>query len=173
VTVAYQREITDNPDTHVTLDAGYARCYLFAVGERVSIDAIMVGNGGPIGWNPPAKAGPTVAISAPLGPVAGGGCHPPVVHPPGVQGPDPELAIRPRALRRDGRIIVARVFCPAPCTLRMTVSDGHRTVRRALWTSGPTALALPRATRLRPGLLRVRVSVDDYLLGEGKPRLAR
>ena len=68
-----------------------------------------------------------------------------------------------RALRRGARVTVARVSCPARCRVELAVADGHRTLRRQLHTRGSFALAIVRGSRLRPGLLRVRVRIDGRL----------
>ena len=117
------------------------------------------------GPSPLPTAGPLAAVSAPAGPVAA----PPTTTTIVEQGPI--VTLRRRAVRRGGRVTVARLFCAARCAVKLSVSDGRRTLRRTLQVRGSVPLSILRGKRLRAGLLRVRVTVDGRQVAAGRVRL--
>jgi hypothetical protein len=156
--VVAAQETPQAPAASVALTAEYAGCHLFAVDARMPRDLVFT-----VGADTRAAVpGQTVAFSAAAGQVAGAGCA----------AAGPTLSLRDRASRSDGRIVVGSVRCPARCVVEVTVSDGHRSVRRAFPPNRLVALALPRGAQLRPGRLNVRVTVDGSLAGSGHTRLS-
>jgi hypothetical protein len=161
---------------HRALRAHHAGWYLYAVEARSprDHDPYIVASpppaGGPMTLPQPSAL---VALSPPIGPIAG---LPPVVviaRPVDTAVPSPAVVLRGRAYRNAGRLTVGRVECLARCAVHLTISDGRRTLRRSLSVRGWAPLAIADRRRLRPGRLRVRVIVDGRELAAGRVRLRR
>jgi hypothetical protein len=135
----------------VKLDVAWAGSYLFAYSTRSSATTLPLAQLAA----PPFKAtltlGATQVLSAALGPVLAA----------------PSASIRAHALRRNGRLSVARVTCPVRCKVSLTVSSaGRKALHRSLTVTGMKALTIPR----RHGKLTVRVVIDGQAVASGKSR---
>jgi hypothetical protein len=129
----------------------------------------VAGRVAPFGWTPLPTSWPSMTpLFGPFGPIDDP-ATPLVVEPLAV--PAPTAKLRRRALRRGARVTVARVTCPVRCAVRLTVKDRHRTLRRKLHVRGSFPLAIVHGARLRPGGLRVRVSIDGRKAAAGRVRL--
>jgi len=107
-----------------------------------------------------AALGPVCCAAAPDVPVATLSPAPVVTAPR-----PPHAAIRARATRAHGRLIVGRVTCS--CTVRVKVSGGgRRAITRTLVVRGAQSLAVP----VRRGKFRVRVTVDGQLIVSASTR---
>jgi hypothetical protein len=93
--------------------------------------------------------------------------------PPLSAEPPAPTAVLRRVIRRAerGRLVAARVTCPARCTVELIIRQRRRSVsvRRTL-ARGTTRVAVTRAAarRLRAGSIRVRVSVDGRVVAAGR-----
>jgi hypothetical protein len=148
------------PSGSVTIDAAWTGWYLLAQEYRQSGSVIAMPQyaAPPVRLTVPLRAGGSAALSDPVGPIAAA---------PVVSKPAPTAAVRRRALRRKGRLAVARVTCPERCTVRLTVSGGgRRKVRRTLHVLGTKSLTVP----VRHGRLKVRVIVDGKVLASARTR---
>jgi hypothetical protein len=140
-----------------TVTEKYAGWYLFAVDLRrerefvpYPMPAILS-----IGPLPPVEPGPTVAFSAPVGPVIG-----------------PTAVLRRRALYRHGRPLLGKLRCPVVrCTAAVRVRRGAVTRTRTLHVTGSAAIA-PRL-RLRAGVWRVTVAIDGGPAVQRRVRVRR
>ena len=148
----------------------HAGWYVYAVESRRARDRdpFIIEDPVPAGPSTLPTARPLVAVSAPAGPVAG---LPETTTVTIVEQGRPCVTLRERAFRRGARVTVAQLTCPARCTVGLSVSDGRRTIRRTLKVSGTAPLSIVRGSRLRAGLLRVRVSVDGREIASGRVRL--
>lgn len=94
---------------------------------------------------PPTPVGPTVARSAPLGPVAG-----------------PALALRRHPLLlRDGRLLLGRATCARTCDVALRAIAGRASRSARLRVRGTRSLTVPGAAglRLEQGLwMRIRIA---------------
>ena len=85
----------------------------------------------------------------------------------------PLVEFRRRAMRNRSGYTLGVVRCWPSCAVTVTVVQGRRETNVSIPGRNRTALLVPRAKRLRPGLLRVRVTVDGVVRGDGFVRLAR
>lgn len=144
VTIAHPR-VRASRDGSAILDARWSGRYLFAFDKRYGRGTAFPA----IGYSspeliPPPAVGPTVARSAPHGPV---------------RGPRLTLRERLRTLRGD-RLLVGHVRC-GRCQVRVAVRDRSRRhgaiTRRTLRIAGHGALVVPR--RALPTTIAVQVRV--------------
>jgi hypothetical protein len=148
----------------VILEPRWAGWYLYAHETRVSMSNYPVAArvAGPFPYTTPVETGVTKALSGPAGPIAG-----PATRSTMVQAKVPAAPIatvRARALRAKGQLSVARVTCETPCTVKLTVSGGGKTLRRTVSVAGTKALTIPP----RHGKLKVRVVVDGKTVASGR-----
>ena len=152
------------PDTTLTLEPRWEGYYLFVTSyfESGNLGRAAAEVAVPFPVDAPDRNRMPV-VSGAYGPVAA------VVTPPAPQiaqtkpAAPPSAMLRSRALRRDGKLSLGSVTCPARCTVKLTVSGGGKTLRRTLTLTGKKALTIPR----RHGRLKVTVAVD------GKPLASR
>jgi hypothetical protein len=142
-TIAHPRAVHDRLAARP--DPRWSGYWLFALDERyprnTAFPAIL------IAWPnsfPPTPPGPTVARSAPLGPVAG-----------------PALRLRAHPLlQRDGRLLIGRATCARRCRVAVHVLTGRRSARASFAVRDTRALTVPAAgLRLARGaIVRVRIA---------------
>lgn len=143
----------------------HAGWYVYAIEYRSARDRDPMGplaSPLPPGPAPLPAASALLAVSEPAGPVAA---------PQTIAEQGPIVTLRRSAVRRGARVTVARLFCAARCAVKLSVSDGRRTLRRTLHVRGSVPLSILHGKRLRPSLLRVRVSVDGRQVAAGRVRL--
>jgi len=127
------------------IDPRWSGEWLFALDERFASGTAFpaIGYLSPTSIAP-TPPGPTVARSAPLGPVAG-----------------PALRLRAHPLlRRDGRLLVGRATCARRCDVAVRVLTGRRAARATFAVHGTRALTV-RAAGLRLArelIVRVRIA---------------
>jgi hypothetical protein len=137
-------------DATPTVTPRHTGWYLFAVDERRPREVVPYAMTLELVLGPlrPLQPGPTVAFSAPVGPVIG-----------------PTAVLRRRALYRDGRPLLGRVRCPVvACTAQVAVRHGARQRTETLHVTGSTTIE-PRPG-LRPGRWRVSVIVDGEVVAQ-------
>ncbi len=105
---------------------------------------------------PPVKAGPTIARSAPVGPITGPA-------PPNIQ------CLR-NATTPAGKILVARIRCSVPCHVFLQVNDNRTGSGARVTLTGSARVGVPRK-QLRRGPLNVTLYVDTGPFVNGKTRL--
>ena len=90
-----------------------------------------------------------------------------------IEAAPPVVELRRRATRSSLGYGVGHVRCFPTCSVQVAVSGAGRKATHTLTGRNRTALVLPRSAKLRPGLLRVRVTVDGTQRADGFVRLAR
>ena len=77
-------------------------------------------------------------------------------------------------MRFSGGYGVGTVRCWPSCMVTVTVTvTGKRNAQLTIAARNRTSLVLPRSAKLRPGLLKVRVTVDGVVRADGFVRLKR
>ncbi len=84
----------------------------------------------------------------------------------------PTVQLRRRVMRFSGGYGVGSVSCWPGCTVTVAVT-GKRNARLTIAARNRTSLVFPRSAKLRPGLLKVRVTVDGVVRADGFVRLVR
>ena len=84
----------------------------------------------------------------------------------------PTVQLRRRVMRFSGGYGVGTVRCWPSCTVTVAVT-GRRNARLTIAAQNRTSLVFPRSAKLRPGLLKVRVTVDGVVRADGFVRLVR
>jgi hypothetical protein len=137
--------------------AWYTGWYLFALDARLAHDTVFAepGYGFPV-VVPPLKVGPTVARSAPSGPVI---------------GPNPpKVSFLRAAMLSAGRVLVARVRCSVRCRIFLQVDDDYTGSDAHFTLTGSGLVGVPRR-QLRRGLLNSVILVDTGPPVRGRSRL--
>ncbi|MDQ6750314.1 MAG: hypothetical protein M3Z33_06145 [Actinomycetota bacterium] len=152
-------------DPAVVVSAAYVGWYLFAVDGRLPKESVFaaVGYLSPEGA-PPLAAGPTVAISAALGPVVG---------PTGPRATPRKVVIPTVTLRkrvRARRFTLGSVHCPTRCRVRLQVKRNGTVRTTRLRVAKSARLLVPKGVR-QPGAVRVTVWVDGTRLISRRVRI--
>lgn len=131
--------------------------YLFAFDQRLAKDSVFAEPGySDAAAIPPVHAGPTIARSAPVGPITGPA--------------PPRTQILRTATVSGGRVLVARIGCSVPCHVFVQVND-DRTGSDARVTLRGSALVGVLRKQLEPGPLNVTLNVDTGPYINGTTRL--
>ncbi len=142
----------------VRVDDWFTGWYLFAFDQREAADTAFAEPGySRAAAIPPVRVDATVSRSAPAGPIAGPAR--PVVH------------VLRHAVRRDGRVLVARVRCAVRCRVRVEVAGLRRLATAASEVVGSRLVGVPSRRGLGSGRTAVSVSVGAGPTVEGHTRL--
>lgn len=128
------------------IDPRWSGRYLFAFDQRYAGGTAFpaIGYLTPASL-PPTPAGPTVARSAPLGPVTG-----------------PRLALREHPLlRRDSSLLLGRVTCARACRVSVRVSAAGSELGAGTTVHGTRRLAVPALDTRLDGQLAIRVRIGS------------
>jgi hypothetical protein len=131
--------------------------YLFAFDQRLAKDAAFAEPGYlTAAAVPTVRAGPTVARSAPAGPVTG--------------PPPPRISFLHTATTHAGKVLVARVRCSARCHVFLQVFDNQVGIIGEVSVIRSQLVGVPRE-KLHSGPLRVTIFIDDGPYVHGTTRL--
>lgn len=128
------------------IDPRWSGRYLFAFDQRYARGTAFpaIGYLSPTAI-PPTPAGPTVARSAPLGPVTG-----------------PALALRDHPLlQRDSRLLLGRVTCARGCRVTVRVSADGADFGASVPVRGTQRLTVPALDARLDGQLTIRIRVGS------------
>jgi hypothetical protein len=140
-TLSASPERPDPPDAAIRIPSRYAGWYLFAVNRRFARDDVFALADFPPS---PLRPAPTVAFSAPSGPVG------------------PYATLRQRARLRQGHPKLGTLRCPVRCNVRLTVAAPGGTYRRTYRARGVSPI-MARVPQAGPGRWRITVRVNGRL----------
>jgi hypothetical protein len=141
----------------VVIDAWSTGWYLFAFDQRLAKDTTFFEYGySSAAAIPPVHAGPTVARSAPVGPITGPA--------------PPRIRILRTATVSGGRVLVAKISCSVPCHVFLQVNDNRTGSDARVTVTGVALVGVPRK-QLQPGPLHVTLNVGTGPFINGTSRL--